>query len=107
MARHDSTKCEAFQQALALLGRPWTAAVLNALQAGPLRFSEVAESVSGIGSKMLSARLKDLEAKGLLVRKVEPGPPVRVGYGLTDKGQAFGEVAQAIERWGHQLFDGP
>ena len=41
------------------------------------------------------------------MREVEPGPPVRVCYAVTDSGRAFGEVAQAIERWGRGLAAGP
>jgi DNA-binding HxlR family transcriptional regulator len=98
------SQCRAFQLAIAVLGRPWTALVLNVLQGGPLRFSELAERARGPGDKVLSARLKDLEGRGLIVRQVQPGPPVRVLYDLTDKGRAFGQVAQAIERWGRALL---
>ena len=52
---------------------------------------------------MLSARLKDLEARGLVVRSVAPGPPVRVAYALTPQGCGFVHVAEAIEKWGRQL----
>jgi DNA-binding HxlR family transcriptional regulator len=56
-----------------------------------------------VGAKTLSARLKDLEARGLVARDVQPGPPVRVQYTLTRKGRAFEQVAAAIERWGREL----
>jgi DNA-binding HxlR family transcriptional regulator len=52
---------------------------------------------------VLSARLKDLDARGVLVRNVDPGPPVRVSYELTPQGEAFHQVALAIERWGNML----
>ena len=93
----------AFQLAIDVLGRPWNALILNVLVAGPLRFSELAQKAAGPGDKVLSARLKDLEARGLLERRVEPGPPVRVSYELSHKGRAFGHVAEAIERWGRAL----
>ncbi len=96
-------QCEAFRLALEVLGRPWTALILSLLQEGPRRFGEIAESAAGLGDKVLSGRLKDLEARGLLQRSVLPGPPVRVSYELTSKGRAFGEVARAVERWGHEL----
>ena len=95
--------CRAFQTAIEVLGRPWTALILNVLQPGPRRFSEIGDGSEGLGDKVLSARLKDLEARGLVLRSVEPGPPVRVTYGLTNKGRAFGQVAEAIERWGREL----
>ena len=103
MAKAVDSQCQAFQCAIDVLSRPWTALILNRLQPGPLRFSELADQASGPGDKVLSARLKELEARGLILRHVEPGPPVRVTYELTDKGRAFGHVARAIQRWGQEL----
>jgi len=99
--------CETFQLALQVLGKPWCALILNSLQGGPYRFTEVRERTRGPGDKMLSARLKDLESRGLVLRRVEPGPPVRVTYELTESGRSFGEVAQAIEYWGRGLTKPP
>jgi len=95
--------CQAFRTAIAVLGQQWNALILNVLQGGPLRFSELSERTQGPGDKVLSARLKKLEARGLLVRQVDAGPPVRVSYELTRTGRTFGELAQAIERWGREL----
>src|SRR4051812_41737101 len=97
------SQCRAFQEAIDLLGRPWTALLLNVLQEGPLRFNELAAEAKGLSSKVLSTRLKELEKKGLIQRQVDAGPPVRVAYRLTKKGLAFEDVARAIERWGRGL----
>jgi DNA-binding HxlR family transcriptional regulator len=97
------SQCRAFQSAIDVLGRPWNALILNVLQGGPLRYSELAERANGPGDKVLCARLKDLEVRGLLVRQVDAGPPVRVAYELTRKGRAFRQLAEAIERWGREL----
>jgi DNA-binding HxlR family transcriptional regulator len=105
MAKPVDSHCRAFQTAIDVLGRPWTALILNILQDGPRRFSEIGDR-DGPGDKVLSARLKDLEARGLILRTVEPGPPVRVVYGLSTTGRAFGRVAEAIERWGRELVLG-
>ena len=107
MAKLVDSQCRAFQLALEVLGRPWSALILNVLQEGPLRFSEIRERAQGPGDKVLSGRLKDLEARGLIVREVGHGPPVRVTYELTDSGRAFDEVARAIERWGKGLGSKP
>jgi DNA-binding HxlR family transcriptional regulator len=96
-------QCRAYQSAIDILCRPWTALILGVLQGGPLRFNELAERAQGLGAKTLSARLKDLDARGIVARHVETGPPVRVQYALTSKGQAFGRVAAAIEFWGREL----
>jgi DNA-binding HxlR family transcriptional regulator len=103
MIKSVDSQCRTFQLALEVLARPWCGLILNVLQAEPLRFGEIRDRAQGPGDKILSARLKDLEARGLILRRVEPGPPVRVTYELTDSGRGFGEVAQAIERWGRGL----
>ncbi len=101
--KHVDSGCAAFQAAIAILAKPWNAVVLNLLQDGPRRFSQLAGLEHGPGDKLLSARLKELEACGLVVRHVELGPPIRVSYALTKHGTAFGAVAQAIEVWGRDL----
>jgi DNA-binding HxlR family transcriptional regulator len=103
MPKTVDSQCRTFQTAIEVLGRSWNALILNVLQGGPLRFSELSGRARGPGDKILSARLKDLEARGLLVRQVDPGPPVRVAYELTRSGRTFGELAEAIERWGREL----
>ena len=106
MSKPVNSQCRAFQSAIQVVARPWNALILNVLQARPLRFSELSASARGPGDKVLSARLKELEASGLVLRHVDPGPPVRVSYALTEHGRGFGEVANAIERWGRCLCDG-
>lgn len=103
MPKRVDSQCNTFQRAIAVLGRPWNALILNVLQEGALRFSELSERAKGPGDKVLSARLKELEMHGLLLRHVDAGPPVRVSYELTRAGREFGELAQAIERWGREL----
>jgi DNA-binding HxlR family transcriptional regulator len=98
--------CRAFQAAIEVLARPWSGLILGLLGGGVLRFSELEERAHGVGAKTLSARLKDLETRGLVVRSVDAGPPVRVRYALSSKGRAFEQVAEAIQRWGQQLVDG-
>jgi DNA-binding HxlR family transcriptional regulator len=87
-----------------ILGKPWNGVLLRALAQGPLRFSTLADRVA-IGDRMLSCRLKELEAAGLLERTVEPGPPVRVSYSLTGLGRGLHEVTGALEDWGERLLE--
>lgn len=103
MTRPIDSQCRSFQTAIDILSSRWNALILNVLQQGPLRFSELSERAKGPGDKVLSARLRELESRGLLERSVEGGPPVRVRYELTRTGRAFGELAQAIEQWGREL----
>src|SRR5262249_2078965 len=71
--------------------------------AGPLRFGELRERLDAVGDRMLSARLKELEARGLVERTVTPGPPVKVTYALSELGRGFGDVHRALGRWGEKL----
>src|SRR5258708_17986397 len=103
MSKRIDPHCRAYQSAVDLLARPWTGLILRLLQNGPLRFSELEERTRGVGAKTLSARLKELEARRVVTRHVEDGPPVRVQYSLTPRGRAFEKVAAAIERWGREL----
>lgn len=105
MKKSIDPHCRAFQAAIDVLARPWTGLLLGLLDGGPLRFGELEERAHGLGAKTLSARLKDLEARGLIDRAVEAGPPVRVRYSLSARGRAFGQVAEAIQRWGNELVD--
>jgi DNA-binding HxlR family transcriptional regulator len=98
-----STDCRKFQAALDVLGRPWTGLILNTLGSGPMRYSDLAARVDGLGDKTLSARLKELEAKGIVARARTAGPPACIQYALTSKGHAFDNVAKAIAKWGELL----
>lgn len=100
MDAHESESCRCFRLAIDLLAKPWSGQILWTLQEGPLRFNELATQVEGIGEKVLSARLKELECHGLLMRRVLPTTPVRVEYELTETGRGFRDVVEAVTRWG-------
>jgi DNA-binding HxlR family transcriptional regulator len=90
-----------FQAAMEVLSRPWNGLIMAALQDhGALRFSELKARLQALGDRMLSARLKELEDRGLVLRRVSPGPPVRVAYELSDVGKGFREVELALSQWG-------
>ncbi|PRX98665.1 winged helix-turn-helix transcriptional regulator [Allonocardiopsis opalescens] len=99
---HDAAVCAYFHAAVELIGRRWNGAVLQSLSAGPLRYRELKRRIPEVGDTMLSQRLRELEAEGLLVREVDAGPPVRVSYALTPKGAALAPVLAAITAWGHE-----
>ena len=87
-----------------VLARPWNGLEMALLEeAGPLRFSELRARIEAMGDRMLSARLKELEARGLVERSVDPGPPVKVTYALSELGRGFGDVHRALGRWGERL----
>jgi DNA-binding HxlR family transcriptional regulator len=103
-SRFCSHLCPMFQAAMDVLARPWNGLLMATLEeGGTLRFGELRERLETMGDRMLSARLKELEARGLVERQVAPGPPVRVSYALTELGRGFGEVQRAIGHWGERL----
>jgi len=102
--RYCQQLCPLFQAALDVLAKPWNGLVMAILEeAGPLRFSELRDRLETMGDRMLSARLKELEARGLVERTVAPGPPVKVSYRLSELGRGFGDVHRALGRWGEKL----
>jgi DNA-binding HxlR family transcriptional regulator len=92
--------CPYYHQAVELIGRRWTGAILEILlQSGPLRFSTIAAAVPDLSDRMLSDRLKELESYRLVDRTVYPGPPVRVQYALTHAGLQLAPALEELKRW--------
>ncbi len=86
-----------------LIGRvadKWTMTVLEVLaEAGTLRFTRLAEAVTGVSQKMLTQTLRQMERDGLLVRTVHPVVPPHVDYRLTDLGLSLGEAFCGVWTW--------
>jgi DNA-binding HxlR family transcriptional regulator len=99
----DTTFCPHFHRAVELIGRRWTGVILRALMGGAVRFSDVSGAIPGLSDRLLSERLKELEAEGIVRRTVFPETPVRIEYRLTDKGmglsQTIDDIATWAERW--------
>lgn len=86
---------------LDVVGERWTLLVLRDLFLfGPRRFKDLADSLAGVASNTLSARIKRLEEHGVVDKRPYSDHPPRVEYFLTDKGKALGPVLQALKRWG-------
>jgi DNA-binding HxlR family transcriptional regulator len=82
-----------------LLERRWQLSILYAALTGALRFSEFADAVAGISPRMLSERLRDLEAAGLVQRNVIPSSPPTVEYRLTTKGRRLAPIIEAMREY--------
>jgi DNA-binding HxlR family transcriptional regulator len=91
--------CALYHRAVELIGKRWTGAILLVLLDGPLRFSEIRHLVPDLSDRLLSERLKELEAEGMVERRVMDGSPVRVEYGLTGKGMAIEPAVRALKSW--------
>ena len=96
------TCCPQYHRAVELVGRRWTGAILIVLiEQGPLRFSEFKQAVPDLSDRLLSERMKELEAEGIVARRVIDDTPVRVEYALTEKGRALEPAVVALKRWAH------
>ncbi|MGH3144932.1 MAG: winged helix-turn-helix transcriptional regulator [Rubrobacter sp.] len=93
------TVCPVYQRAVELIGRRWTGVILFALLDGATRFSDIRDAISDISDRMLSERLKEMEADGIVEREVIPEKPVRIEYRLTAKGYALRDVVASISAW--------
>jgi DNA-binding HxlR family transcriptional regulator len=100
-----SAFCPHFHNAVELIGRRWTGAILRAMLAGRCRFSDISEAIPGLSDRLLSERLKELEAAGVVTRAVYPETPVRITYSLTPKGLDLNNVMDAIARWAYAWPD--
>ncbi len=94
--------CPLYHEAVELVGRRWTGAILRVLMDGPLRFSEIAQAVPELSDRLLSERMKQLEARGMVSRRVLPGPPVKVEYSLSRMGRELQPALSELERWANR-----
>jgi DNA-binding HxlR family transcriptional regulator len=91
--------CPLYHEAVELVGRRWTGAILRVLMDRPMRFSEVVQAVPELSDRLLSARMKELEARGIVDRTVHSGPPVRVEYSLSEMGRELGPALDQLQDW--------
>lgn len=81
----------------------WTPNVIWYLSGGPRRFNELRVDIPKVSAKVLTTRLRDLEAKGVVRREVKPTSPPSVEYSLTDLGQELVPAITAIADVGRKL----
>jgi len=91
--------CGRYATAADLLGKRWSVTVVAVLSDGTSRFNGIRHAVPGISPKLLSERLRELEAAGIVERRVVPSTPVTIEYVLTAKGRALRDVVDALQRW--------
>jgi DNA-binding HxlR family transcriptional regulator len=94
-----SACCPYYHEAIELVGRRWSGAIVRVLMDGPMRFSEVVQAVPELSDRLLSARMKELEARGIVEREVHAGPPLRVEYSLSEMGRELEPALTELEQW--------
>ena len=100
MAPAGAASARAIERTLEVIGGKWTVQILRDLFEGTRRFGQLQQSLGGVSPKMLIARLRELEERGLVTRTLYPEIPPRVEYSLTDDGRTLRPIIDAMAEWG-------
>jgi DNA-binding HxlR family transcriptional regulator len=93
--------------ALGLVGERWALLVVLELMRGPKRYTDLAENLRGIGTNILASRLRDLEAGGVVTKRILPPPAASKVYELTDYGRELRPVIRELALWGARTLGPP
>ena len=103
MAKSYALKDCPVARTLDIIGERWTILLLRDLfLQGPRRFQDFQESLAGVAPNTLSARLKALEARGLVASRLYSEHPPRLEYYLTEEGKSLAPVLKALREWGRR-----
>jgi DNA-binding HxlR family transcriptional regulator len=92
--------CPYFHEGVELIGKRWTGAIVYVLmEGGSMRFSEIGGAVPNLSDRLLSERMKELEARGIVERQVHEGSPARVEYSLTSMGRELAPAMSELREW--------
>ena len=97
---HGAHCCPRLHEAVELVGKRWSGAIIAVLlEGGAMRFSEIGQAIPQLSDRLLSERMKELEARGIVERHVREGSPARVEYGLTDMGRELAPALRELRAW--------
>ena len=93
--------------ALDLVGERWSLVIVRELLKGPKRYTDLIDGMPGVGTNILAARLRDLEAGGIVQKRKLPPPAASTVYELTEYGAGLQEALYALARWGARSLGPP
>ena len=96
------TPC-AIERGMRIIGGKWTGSILWHLKDGPVRFNDLSRMIGGASKKMITERLRQLEAQGLVHREVAETKPLSVLYEVTDFGRTALGFLDELRRWSESL----
>ena len=105
--RHDTYTCNQgcpVEATLELIGGKWKGVILYHLMERTYRFGELKKTMPGITQRMLTKQLRELEADGIINRKVYAEVPPKVEYSLTEIGESLRDVVMRMRDWGRKYF---
>ncbi len=91
--------CPQYHHAMEIIGKKWMGSILRVLMHGTHRYNEILLTIPGISDRLLTERLRDLEAEGLVVRHIASTSPIRVEYELTEAGRELDLAIRVISMW--------
>lgn len=89
----------AIEKGMRIIGGKWTGSIIYHLKDGPVRFNDLTRMLGGASKKMIDQRLKELESRGMVLRKVISDRPVAVTYELTDFGRSALKILDDLRVW--------
>lgn len=93
------------EETVKLIGHKWKVLILRNLHdSGTQRFNELENGINGISQKMLTQQLRQMEADGLIIRKVYPEVPPKVEYSLSELGRSLKPVLDSMNIWGENYI---
>lgn len=98
-----SHKTCSIKDVLDIIGGKWAMPIIYNLSKGKLRFKEIERTIEGINTRMLVKELKNLEANGIITRKVFASVPPAVEYSLTQKGEKLLPSIKSLHQWGQEF----
>ena len=87
------------EKGMRLIGGKWTGSIIYHLKDGPVRFNDLTRMLGGASKKMIDQRLKELEAREMVIRRVINDRPVAVTYELTDFGRSALDILESLRLW--------
>ncbi|MCQ6563911.1 helix-turn-helix transcriptional regulator [Paenibacillus mendelii] len=89
---------------LHIIGGKWKGILINILSEKSVRFNELKRLIPGITQRMLTLQLRELEADGIVKRKVEQSIPKKVEYSLTEQGENLSLIIKSMITWGNEYI---
>ena len=90
----------AIARSLDIIGERWTLLIIRELLTGPKRFKNLLQNLPGIGTNLLTNRLKQLESNGIIEKIRLPPPADVMAYDLTDHGRGLESILISVIKWG-------
>ena len=89
----------AIEKGMRLIGGKWKGSIIYHLKDQPVRFNDLSRMLGGASKRMVDQRLKELEAEGMVIRKVISQRPIAVTYELTEFGRSALKILDDLRIW--------